>query len=98
MVPAADTDSADLADTVDYDFRKLKVKPNLVVTTALRAKKLDDVVRAYVAAHSGCVVLDLGCGLDTRMFRCEPPPGVDWYDIDFPEVVHLRAEHMLHRT
>ncbi|MFI7037898.1 class I SAM-dependent methyltransferase [Microbispora rosea] len=74
VVPAADTDSADLADTVDYDFRKLKVKPNLVVTTALRAKKLDDVVRAYVAAHPGCVVLDLGCGLDTRMFRCEPPP------------------------
>lgn len=26
------------------------------------------------------------------MFRCAPPPGVDWYDIDFPEVVDLRAE------
>ncbi|MEV0202645.1 class I SAM-dependent methyltransferase [Nonomuraea sp. NPDC050691] len=87
-----DTLSADLAATIDYDFGKLKVKPNLVLTTALRAKKLDDVVRAFIAAHPGCVVLDLGSGLDTRMFRCDPPPGVDWYDIDFPEVVHLRAE------
>ncbi|MFD1543962.1 class I SAM-dependent methyltransferase [Nonomuraea guangzhouensis] len=87
-----DTLSAELADTIDYDFRRLKLKPNLVVTTALRAKKLDDVVRAYIAAHPECVVLDLGCGLDTRMVRCAPSPDVDWYDIDFPEVVDLRSE------
>ncbi|WP_433411316.1 class I SAM-dependent methyltransferase [Microtetraspora malaysiensis] len=93
-----DTLSADLADTIDYDFGKLKVKPNLVATTALRAKKLDDVVRAYIAAHPGCVVLDLGCGLDTRMFRCDPPPSVDWYDIDFPDVVNLRSESLPGRS
>lgn len=87
-----DTLAAGLAGTIDYDFGKLKVKPSLVVSTALRTKKLDDVVRAYMAAHPGCVVLDLGCGLDTRVFRCDPPPGVDWYDIDFPEVVELRAD------
>ncbi|GAA3566508.1 class I SAM-dependent methyltransferase [Nonomuraea rosea] len=93
-----DTLSAELAGTIDYDFAKLKVKPSLVVTTALRAKKLDDVVRAYVAAHPECVVLDLGCGLDTRMFRCDPPPNVDWYDIDFPEVVDLRSECLPSRS
>ncbi|MEU1393598.1 MULTISPECIES: class I SAM-dependent methyltransferase [unclassified Nonomuraea] len=87
-----DTLSADLAGRIDYDFGKLKVNTNVVVTTALRSRKLDDAVRAYIAAHPGCVVLDLGCGLDTRMQRCDPPPGVDWYDIDFPEVVNLRSE------
>lgn len=86
--------SADLAGRIDYDFRKLKLKPSLVVTTALRARRLDDAVRAFVAAHPECVVLDLGCGLDTRMWRCDPPPGVDWYDIDFPEVVNLRSEYL----
>ncbi|MFI9595454.1 class I SAM-dependent methyltransferase [Nonomuraea sp. NPDC052265] len=84
--------SADLAARIDYDFGRLKVKPDLVATTALRAKKLDDAVRAFVAGHPGCVVIDLGCGLDTRMSRCDPPPGVDWYDVDFPEVVDLRSE------
>ncbi|MFI6177673.1 class I SAM-dependent methyltransferase [Nonomuraea sp. NPDC051191] len=84
--------SAELAARIDYDFGRLKVKPDLVATTALRAKKLDDAVRAFVAARPGCVVIDLGCGLDTRMWRCDPPPGVDWYDVDFPEVVALRAE------
>ncbi|MEU8399979.1 class I SAM-dependent methyltransferase [Nonomuraea sp. NPDC048892] len=82
-----------MAGRIDYDFAKLKVKPSLVVTTALRAKMLDGVVRAFVAAHPGCVVLDLGCGLDPRMARCDPPPGVDWYDIDFPEVVRLRRDY-----
>ncbi|MFF4197915.1 class I SAM-dependent methyltransferase [Nonomuraea sp. NPDC001831] len=86
-----DTLSADLAGRIDYDFGKLKVKTNVVVTTALRSRKLDDAVRAFVAAHPGCVVLDLGCGLDTRMRRCDPPPGVDWYDVDFPAVVSLRS-------
>lgn len=66
-----DTLSADLAGRIDYDFARLKVKPGLVVTTALRAKMLDGVVRAFVAAHPGCVVLDLGCGLDARMSRCD---------------------------
>ena len=35
-------------------------------------------------------MLDLGCGLDTRLQRCAPPPGVDWYDVDFPAVTRLR--------
>lgn len=93
-----DTLSAELADAIDYDFGRLKVKPSLVTTTALRARKLDDVVRAFVAVHPECVVLDLGCGLDPRMFRCDPPPNVDWYDIDFPEVVNLRSEHLPSRS
>ncbi|PZG16398.1 class I SAM-dependent methyltransferase [Nonomuraea aridisoli] len=90
--------SAELVTGLDYDFRSLKAGPSLVVTTALRARKLDDVVRAFVAAHPGCVVLDLGCGLDTRVFRCDPPPEVDWYDIDVPEVLRLRTELLPHRS
>ncbi|AIJ26845.1 hypothetical protein AMETH_6753 [Amycolatopsis methanolica 239] len=72
-----DADSAALGDTIDYDFAKLELKPNLICGTALRAKKLDDAVREFVAAHPRAVVLDLGCGLDTRVLRCDPPAGVD---------------------
>jgi methyltransferase (TIGR00027 family) len=61
-----------------------------VFDIAVRAKKLDDVVRRFVANHSDAVVLDLGAGLDSRMFRIDPPPTVEWYDIDFPEVIGLR--------
>ncbi|MGW4156030.1 class I SAM-dependent methyltransferase [Micromonospora chersina] len=93
-----DTYSADIADAIDYDFTKLKIKPSLVCSTALRAKKLDEAVRAFVAGHPDAVVVDLGCGLDTRVLRCDPPPGVDWYDVDFPDVVDLRPQFLPERS
>ncbi|WP_228000760.1 class I SAM-dependent methyltransferase [Nocardia australiensis] len=86
-----DARQAELAERLDYDFTKLKLKPSLICGTALRAKKLDDAVRRFTTAHPTAVVLDLGCGLDTRMLRCEPPAGVDWYDVDYPEVIDLRS-------
>jgi O-methyltransferase involved in polyketide biosynthesis len=43
-----------------------------------------------VADHPDAVVLDLGAGLNDRMFRIAPPPTVDRYDVDFPEVIALR--------
>lgn len=93
-----DTRSADIAAAIDYDFARLKVKPSIVCSTALRAKKLDEAVRTFVAAHPDGMVLDLGCGLDTRVFRCDPPDGVDWYDVDFPDVVDLRPRFLPERS
>ena len=38
------------------------------------------------------VVLNLGCGLDTRVDRINHSPYVLWYDIDFSEVIELRKK------
>ena len=62
-----------------------------VFDIAVRAKTLDDVVRRFISDHPDAVVLDLGAGLDSRIFRIDPPPTVMWYDVDFPEVMALRA-------
>ena len=62
-----------------------------VFDIAVRAKTLDDVVRRFISDHPDALVLDLGAGLDGRIFRVDPPPTVAWYDIDFPEVIALRA-------
>jgi O-methyltransferase involved in polyketide biosynthesis len=35
-------------------------------------------------------VLHLGCGLDSRVFRIDPPSTVRWYDVDYPDVIELR--------
>ncbi|MGA8112666.1 MAG: class I SAM-dependent methyltransferase [Actinocatenispora sp.] len=94
----ADTASATLAEHIDYDFAKLKLKRGLVASTALRAKKIDEAVRSFVTEHPDAVVVDLGCGLDTRVLRCDPPVGVDWYDVDFPEVLDLRRRHLPERS
>ncbi len=80
----------EIAGKTDYDFTQLKLGSSIVVQLALRAKMLDEVVRRFVADHPDAVVLDLGAGLDDRMFRIAPPPTVDWYDVDFSGVIAFR--------
>jgi len=83
-----------LADEIvrelDHDTGRLHIDANLVNTCALRAKRLDEVAADFVHRHPDAVGLDLGAGLDTRSARIGLPPTVDWYDVDFPEVVAER--------
>jgi O-methyltransferase involved in polyketide biosynthesis len=48
------------------------------------------VAQQFIARHPNAVGLDLGAGLDSRVFRLDPPATVDWYDVDYPEVVTAR--------
>jgi len=75
---------------LDYDYGQLDIDTNLVLSTALRAKKLDQVVDGFLARHPDAVVLDLGAGFDTRLARVNVPATVDWYDVDFPAVAAAR--------
>ena len=76
--------------TADYDFGQLHIDTNLILSVALRAKKLDQVASEFLARHPDAVGLDLGAGLDTRYERLAPPATVDWYDVDFPAVAAAR--------
>lgn len=57
---------------------------------ALRARHLDGWTMAFLARHPAATVLHLGCGLDGRVDRVDPPPGVRWFDLDLPDVIALR--------
>ena len=59
---------------------------------ALRARHLDGWARSFLAAHPKAIVLHLGCGLDTRVYRLDPGPDVRWFDVDYPDVIELRRE------
>lgn len=72
---------------IDYDFERLKVD---TLSIAMRAKQFDLWTIDYLADHPDAIVLHLGCGLDSRVFRVKPPPSVRWIDVDFPEVIELR--------
>jgi O-methyltransferase involved in polyketide biosynthesis len=85
-----DVMAEELISKINYDFANLKMG-SLVWQIAMRAKMLDDMARRFLTAHPDAVVVDLGAGLDSRMYRLAPPPTVDWYDVDYPEVIDLRA-------
>ncbi|RRI07715.1 class I SAM-dependent methyltransferase [Mesorhizobium tamadayense] len=77
---------------IDYDFSRLKVDGNLGIGFAIRAKTLDVHVEDFVARNPDAIVLHLGCGLDTRVLRVNLPRDVDWFDVDYPEVIELRRK------
>jgi len=76
--------------TLGYDHGRLHIDTDLRLNIALRAKKLDEVTRAFLARHPDAVGLDLGAGLDTRHARIAPPPTVEWFDVDLPAVAEAR--------
>ena len=77
---------------IDYDFAGLGVQTSVVCQTALRAKMLDDRVRAFISKHPDAVIVDLGAGLDSGPHRVNPPEAVDWYSVDLPGITALRGE------
>jgi O-methyltransferase involved in polyketide biosynthesis len=89
-----DTLADEIVARIDFDFAGLGVTDSVVCQSALRAKMLDDRVRSFIAAHPGAVVVDLGAGLDTGVFRVGPPATVDWYSVDLPHVIALRDQVM----
>ena len=76
---------------IDYDFASLGVDEQLGLTVALRAKPMDKWAAAFLREHPDATVVQLGCGMDSRVYRVDPPPSVRWFDVDYPEVVDLRA-------
>ncbi|MGX1790941.1 class I SAM-dependent methyltransferase [Bosea sp. NPDC055332] len=82
--------AAAAAARIDYDFARLKVDRDLMVGLAMRAHTFDGWTRDFLADNRDAIVLHLGCGLDSRVFRIDPPAGVDWFEVDYPDVIALR--------
>ncbi len=79
-------------DHVDYDFETIRFPKIEPLSIAIRAKQFDVWTREWIGHNPQSTVLHLGCGLDSRVFRVDPPPTVCWFDIDYPEVIDLRRQ------
>ena len=77
----------------DYDRRRFGTS-QLGLAAVVRAKAYDDWARSFLAEHTDAVVLHLGCGLDARVYRVDPPSTVDWFDLDYPAIVELRQQFL----
>lgn len=82
----------DIVARIDYDWSRTGIKPQNAPSVTLRAKHFDTWTKQFLAVHRDAVVVHLGCGLDSRCFRLDPGPGVEWFDVDYPEVAALRKQ------
>ena len=77
---------------IDYDWRKLGLADRWTPLVTVRTAQYDIWASQFLAVHQRATVVHLGCGLDSRVFRLDPGPGVEWYDVDYPDVIALRKK------
>lgn len=73
-------------------FRKLargKLNKKLLVTISLRSRRFDEYIRAFLKTSPDGIIVNLGCGLSTHFERIDNGL-LEWYDLDFPEVIDIR--------
>jgi O-methyltransferase involved in polyketide biosynthesis len=85
---------------IDYDLSKQltgvaswsmwkDIGPTVIAT---RAATFDNLTNRYLADHPDAVVIQVGCGMDSRAFRVNPPASVQWFDVDYADVIDLRRQ------
>ena len=76
---------------------KLKGKSKskwLAYYMGMRSRVFDDWTRDKVMENQDCVIIHIGCGLDSRVMRVGLNEQM-WYDVDFPEVIKERRKYFI---
>ncbi|HER24684.1 MAG TPA: class I SAM-dependent methyltransferase [Candidatus Atribacteria bacterium] len=91
-----DEKAIEMVNSIEYDYEQLQIPKQTYVTICLRVKQFDNYVNNFLMAEPDSIVIHLGCGLDNRFKRVDNN-AVEWYDLDFPEVIELR-KHFYQET
>ncbi len=79
-------------DRIDYDWNELGIAPRWAPLVTVRTAQYDIWASQFLSLHQHAVVVHVGCGLDSRVFRLDPGDHVEWYDVDYPAVIALREK------
>jgi O-methyltransferase involved in polyketide biosynthesis len=75
-----------------YNFSKFLKSRNFkynALLMSLRMRRFDLYVQQFVKQNPDGIVVNLGCGMDTRYDRLDNGH-MEWYDLDLPEVIKIR--------
>lgn len=96
----ADEKSAEIAAVLDRSLSRSEqplakalvsrtLDKYLVIHIAIRAKKYDEYVRDFLSRSPDGVVVNIGCGLDSRFLRIDNGRVFFW-DLDLPEIIAIK--------
>ena len=80
-----------LISEIDYDYSKFAGASLSANGCIIRGWYFDNAVRRFIDSHEHPVVVNVGCGLDTRAQRIGSTKAV-FYELDLPEVIELRRQ------
>ena len=75
---------------------KRKLSLSLTNHIALRARKYDSITNEFISKNSPSIVVNLGCGFDTRYWRIDNTK-CEYIELDLPEIVEIKKEIMKDR-
>ena len=84
-----DKKSEEIISQIDYDFSKFKSAWASYYGVLSRAKVMDNEVKKFMEKYPDCVIVSIGCGLDTRFLRIDNGK-IRWFNLDLPEVIEKR--------
>ena len=82
-----------LVESIDYDYSRFDGAKLSEVGCVVRGWYFDRAVYRFIDTHPHVVVVNVGCGLDTRYQRLKKQgKQAVFYELDLPEVIELRRE------
>ena len=73
-----DAKAVELVERLDYDFSSASKDVAMGGGTIARTLVFDELVRDFLQKHPDAVVVNIACGLDTRVYRLGFVPGITW--------------------
>jgi O-methyltransferase involved in polyketide biosynthesis len=92
-----DDKAVQLLATLEYDAAPLARSRLYHTIICLRTRRFDDEVATFLRRYPDGVVVNLGCGLDTRFERVDNGRA-HWIEVDLPEVIELRRKLLREET
>ncbi len=88
-----DNKALELVERLHFDkhIAKKHITDIGILGLAVRAYKMDVIIKKFMLSHPNGKILNIGAGLDTAFYRCDDGK-VRWYDLDLPDAMALRKK------
>ena len=90
-----DPEAERLVARIAYDYGKFDKAWMSALGCVVRSRYYDQRVESFIRLNARPVVVNVGCGLDTRFQRIAERRNAVFYELDLPEVMAIR-EKLLH--
>ena len=81
--------ACELINRIDYDFSQFDKAPLSELGCVVRGCYFDRKVQEFILREPSPIVVNIGCGLDTRFQRITERRNATFYELDLPEVCLL---------
>ncbi|MDO4166992.1 MAG: class I SAM-dependent methyltransferase [Eubacteriales bacterium] len=96
-----DKEAVEIVSRMDYDFSLAGKDAMMSKGVIARTILLDRMVGDFIRQNPGATVVDIACGMDTRVYRLKSDPSVGkmmekvrWYNLDLPETIAVRRRFL----